>query len=90
VRLLLVQLFQQPSHVTFGLRVVRQISPTVEFLLDVFESFGICHAIAVPDVRHKISAERKSKSYSPGMRRWGTHISMRVMGEPTPQRRVVE
>jgi hypothetical protein len=51
-----------------------------KIILNVVEPFGVCHAIAVPDVRHKTSAESKSKSYSPGMRRWGTHIPVRAMG----------
>ena len=44
----LVQLLQQPSRVTFGLRMARQIFPPFEFFLDVVEPFGGCQGLRFP------------------------------------------
>jgi hypothetical protein len=38
----------QPRHVGFGVRGVRQVAPTAEFLLDVVEAMDVGHAAAFP------------------------------------------
>jgi hypothetical protein len=45
------QLVEQPRDVVLGVRVMRQVPPAEQFLLDVMEAFGVGHIVALPDVR---------------------------------------
>jgi hypothetical protein len=89
LRLPLVQLFQQPSHVTFGLTMVKHIAPTVEFSL-----MSRSRSASVTRLRFPMFGTRLLPNAYPKLLTRNAslgHAYPRAgYGERTPQRRVVE
>ena len=82
-------MLQQPSRVTFGLRMVRQIFPPVEFFLDVVEPFGGCQGLRFPMFGTRLLPNANPKLLTRNAS-LGHAYPRAGYGEDTPQRRVVE